>query len=68
LFLDLGSHALDLLDFYLGPIASVSGQGTNQAASYTANDVVTGSWVFDSGAHGIGSWCFAADRELDELR
>ncbi|WP_202914578.1 Gfo/Idh/MocA family protein [Paenibacillus antri] len=60
LFPDLASHSLDLLDYLLGPIGSVSGHATNQGRRYAAEDTVTASYVFESGAHGVGSWCFEA--------
>jgi predicted dehydrogenase len=57
-FLDLASHMLDLLDFLLGPINSARGHATNQAHLYPAEDIVTGSFAFDSGVLGTGAWCF----------
>ncbi len=40
LFVDLASHQLDLLDYFLGPIADVSGTAANQAGLYHAEDLV----------------------------
>ncbi len=68
LILDVGSHGLDLLDFYFGPITAVHGIASNQGGSYAVEDMVTGSWLHESGVHGSGSWCFAADREEDFVR
>ncbi|GIQ70386.1 gfo/Idh/MocA family oxidoreductase [Xylanibacillus composti] len=65
LFFDLASHTLDLLDFLLGPIVSASGIATNQGGRYAAEDTVTGVFRFASGAHGTGTWCFAADERED---
>ena len=48
-FFDLASHQLDFLDFLLGPIARASGQATNQAGLYQAEDAVTASFAFESG-------------------
>ncbi len=59
-FLDLASHTLDLLDFLLGPINKVCGYAGNQAGLYPAEDIVTGTWTFDSGALGTGVWCFTS--------
>ena len=58
LVLDVGSHGLDLLDFFFGPIAEVHGFASNQADLYDVEDTVSGSWVFESGIHGAGVWCF----------
>jgi predicted dehydrogenase len=66
LFLDLGSHTLDLLDYLLGPIARVSGYATNRAGLYDAEDMVSAAFMFESGVQGVGSWCFAAAEDLDE--
>jgi predicted dehydrogenase len=68
-FLDLASHTLDLLAFYLGPIQSAQGLASNQGKLYRAEDVVTGTFVFESGAHGAGTWCFTAfeNRDMNEI-
>jgi predicted dehydrogenase len=57
-FVDLASHMLDFLDFLLGPIRAVQGFASNQARLYPAEDIVTGTFMFESGVHGVGSWCF----------
>ncbi len=59
-FVDLASHTLDWLDYALGPIQAVQGFAGNQAGLYPAEDVVTGSFVFQSGVQGAGVWCFSA--------
>jgi predicted dehydrogenase len=58
LFFDVGSHQLDLLDFLLGPIESARGHAVNQAGWYPAEDAVSASFAFESGAIGNGIWCF----------
>ena len=58
LFLDLGSHQLDFLDYVLGPIATARGQAANQAHLYPAEDVVCAHFEFASGVLGSGAWCF----------
>lgn len=64
LFFDLGSHQLDFLDYVFGPITQVSGHAANQAGLYPAEDVVSASWVHESGVVGSGSWCFTVAPEL----
>jgi predicted dehydrogenase len=64
-FVDLASHMLDFLDYVLGPIRSVQGFATNQAKYYPAEDIVTGTFVFESGVQGVGTWCFTSFDELD---
>lgn len=69
LFYDLGSHTLDLLDFLLGPIKEVKGYASNQAGLYQAEDIVTGTYLFESGIHGTGTWCFTAfeNEDINEI-
>ena len=64
-FVDLGSHMLDLLDYLLGPIRSAEGYASNQARLYPAEDIVSGAFAFESGAHGVGTWCFTAFERRD---
>ena len=65
LFFDLASHTLDILDFLFGPIKDVQGFASNQAGYYRAEDIVTGTYRFESGIHGMGSWCFTAFEDVD---
>jgi predicted dehydrogenase len=64
-FVDVGCHALDLLDFLLGPIDRVRGAAANQARLYEVADIVSGEWVFASGVHGVGVWCFTGGDPID---
>ncbi len=64
-FVDLASHMLDFLDFALGPVREASGVASNQAGLYPAEDVVSGTFVFEGGVHGAGTWCFTAFDRLD---
>ena len=66
LFLDLASHTLDILDFLLGPIKEATGFASNQNGSYKAEDIVTGNYLFESGVHGTGTWCFSTYEHVDE--
>jgi predicted dehydrogenase len=65
LFVDLAAHQLDLLDFFLGPIGDVQGVAANQAGLYSAEDVVTATFVWPSGVRGTGLWCFGAAGDVD---
>ncbi|HEU5085848.1 MAG TPA: Gfo/Idh/MocA family oxidoreductase [Roseiflexaceae bacterium] len=64
-FVDLAAHMLDLLDYLLGPVARVAGFASNQAGRYPAEDIVTGTWTFENGVHGVGTWCFNAFDRVD---
>ena len=68
-FVDMASHMLDFLDYVLGPIRSAHGFASNQAHKYPAEDIVTGTFVFESGVHGVGSWCFTGfdRRDVTEI-
>lgn len=68
IFVDIGCHAFDLLDFILGPIVGISGFAANLSGLYPAEDVVTVSFVCGGGAHGSGEWCFTAGREFEQTR
>lgn len=65
LFYDLASHTLDYLDFLLGPIKKVKGFSTNQGGAYEIEDIASGSFLFESGAHATGTWCFSAYQRED---
>ena len=65
-FYDLACHQLDILDFLFGPIKQASGFASNQAGLYPAEDIVTGSFVFENGVLGQGTWCFSTSKVSDE--
>lgn len=68
LFHDLAPHQLDLLYYFFGNINKATGIASNQAGLYAADDIVTGTILFQNGVHFSGTWCFnvsAAD-EKDE--
>ncbi|GMQ24975.1 Gfo/Idh/MocA family oxidoreductase [Algoriphagus sp. oki45] len=64
-FFDLASHQLDLMDFFFGKITHASGYSANQGKIYPAEDIVAGSFVFESGVLGTGNWCFTASKEAE---
>jgi predicted dehydrogenase len=66
-FMDLACHTLDLLDFLFGPIAVAGGAASNQGGYYPAEDIVSGSFRFQSGIHGTGIWCFTSFNALDRV-
>ena len=59
-FVDIGSHAFDFLDYLLGPIREVRGIAANQAGLYAAEDMVTACFSFANGVQGAGTWSFVA--------
>jgi predicted dehydrogenase len=63
-FHDLASHQFDYLEFLLGPIKEAKGISLNQTGNYPADDMVTASFLFESGVAGTGSWCFSVPENL----
>jgi predicted dehydrogenase len=63
---DLGSHAIDLFDFYLGPLSDVKGD----AARFTegnVEDAVSMTFRGGNGAIGTANWNFAGSSRTDVL-
>ena len=67
LFLDLGSHALDLLDFFLGPLEHVQGRAVNRATPQDAEDSVALHFSA-GGVLGAATWNFASGVARDVCR
>jgi predicted dehydrogenase len=67
LFLDMGSHAIDLLDFLVGAISNASGFAVNSGGAYAAEDVTAASFQMAGGVVGTGLWNFNADRSRDAM-
>jgi len=67
LLLDLGSHALDLLDHWLGPATEVAGSSVTRLPWSRVTDQVVGAFKWENGALGTAAWDFAAGRGLDRL-
>ena len=65
LFYDVAPHTLDILDYILGPLKSISGFSSNQAKLYSASDMVSATMEFASGVHGTGNWCFSSFKNYD---
>ncbi|MBS1512177.1 MAG: Gfo/Idh/MocA family oxidoreductase [Bacteroidetes bacterium] len=65
LFHDLAPHQLDLMYHYFGNVKTVKGIAINQGGLYAADDLVTGSILFDNGIAFSGSWCFNAAATTD---
>ncbi|HUZ17874.1 MAG TPA: Gfo/Idh/MocA family oxidoreductase [Spirochaetia bacterium] len=67
LFLDVGSHTLDLLDFLVGPLREVHGLAVNRASEYRVEDGVAMEFLTEEGAPGTASWNFAGGALEDRL-
>jgi predicted dehydrogenase len=67
LFVDLASHILDFLDYVLGPIRTAHGAAANQGSPYPAEDIVSGTFEFESGVYGVGLWSFTGFEDVDRI-
>jgi 1,5-anhydro-D-fructose reductase (1,5-anhydro-D-mannitol-forming) len=67
-FLDVGSHALDLLDFWFGPLQQVAGNAANLGSPYEVEDAVTLTFLTEKGIPGAMACDFASAVKDDSLR
>ena len=67
-FLDVGSHALDLLDYLVGPLEDVRGTAANIASPYPVEDTVALCFRTAAGVPGAMTCDFAAAVRDDTLR
>jgi predicted dehydrogenase len=67
LFMDLGSHAFDLLDHWLGPIADVDGHAVAVQPGGRVEDEVSARFTFEAGVHGVATFSFSGTAQEDEL-
>jgi predicted dehydrogenase len=65
LLLDLGSHTLDLLDWWFGPLQAVRGSAANCASPIDVEDTVAMTFVTAGGVPGAAHWSFASDARTD---
>jgi 1,5-anhydro-D-fructose reductase (1,5-anhydro-D-mannitol-forming) len=58
LFFDKGSHTIDLLDFFAGPVEDACGMAGNTGGAYAVEDVVAATLRLRGGALATGLWNF----------
>ena len=63
-FVDIGSHALDLLDFFFGPLSEVTGHARNHGKTCLVEDAVAMSFLAGD-IPGVASWNFASAEKED---
>ena len=67
ILVDMGSHVFDILDFLVGPIASISGRVANYGRHYKAEDTAVAAFVFENGVLGAGTFNYNTDRWVDRI-
>jgi predicted dehydrogenase len=67
LFLDKGSHCIDLLDFLVGPVEFARGAAVNTGGAYEVEDVTAAMFRMEGDVLGAGVWNFNAGVASDAL-
>jgi 1,5-anhydro-D-fructose reductase (1,5-anhydro-D-mannitol-forming) len=67
IFIDLASHALDIVDFICGPLSQVSAQAGHRGSPSPAEDGVNLVFRCPDGVLGSGTWDFCAGIDEDLL-
>lgn len=67
ILVDMGSHVLDILDFLIAPISTISGQVSNFGGHYLAEDRAVASFTFENGVLGSGSFNFNTNEWVDRI-
>jgi 1,5-anhydro-D-fructose reductase (1,5-anhydro-D-mannitol-forming) len=60
LFMDIGCHTLDIIDFIAGPLQAVQGSAANVASDHAVEDSVAMTFRLELGGLGTASWNFAS--------
>jgi predicted dehydrogenase len=68
LFLDVGSHCLDMIDFLVGPLEDAAAVALNTGGAYRAEDVTVAAFRAGTNVAVSGVWNFNADRSFDQTR
>jgi len=63
-FFDMAAHHLDYLDFLFGPVQKVRSLVLNQAQKYSAEDMVSASFLMPDGIVVLGNWSFTVPEFL----
>lgn len=67
LFMDIGCHTLDIIDFIAGPLHAAQGWAANVASDHAVEDSVAITFRLESGGLGTASWNFASDQSEDVI-
>ena len=67
IFMDVGVHQLDILDFIFGAIKDVKVFCANNGGFYTPEDTISAAFRFENGVQMTADWCFVAGISKDEI-
>jgi predicted dehydrogenase len=67
LLFDLGSHGLDLLDHWLGPVRTVHGLARTRSTWAQVSDELVAALAFEHGVIGTAAWGFAGPTVRDRI-
>jgi len=65
--MDMGCHALDMIDFLFGPLKEVVGRAENRSGIGDVEDTVEISWTHESGVKGSAAFDFNAEQAIDQI-
>jgi len=68
IFMDVGVHQLDIMNYLLGNIVDVSCHITNRGGFYKPEDTINALFKFESGVHMTSDWCFVAGFHQDQIK
>jgi predicted dehydrogenase len=68
LLLDVGSHVLDLLDFFFGPLQHVQGQAVRLVSTARVEDAVAMTFRTSANVLGVAHWNFASQVKEDVMQ
>lgn len=66
-FVDMGTHAIDMIDYLLGAIKNVNAYETNQQGLYKVEDTMVVNFSLENGIIGQGTWCSVASEDEDKF-
>jgi len=67
IFMDVGVHQLDILDFLIGKIVDVKSFSTNLGGFYEPEDTISAILTFENGIQMTANWCFVAGEHQDKI-
>jgi predicted dehydrogenase len=66
-FIDMGTHILDLAQYFFGDFVEVKGLASNFGGFYLSEDAVCASFKCKSGVLVNGTWIYAPDCNKEEI-